>query len=131
MANPTGLGGFQRGRSGNPGGRPRVIESLTREARLYTHEALRTLLRLMRSAKSETVKLNAAEMILSRGWGKPIQAVQIDGRFLDKKLDEMTDAELAALETRLMEAAEESERLPDPDLFAVGMANPGGTGKPN
>jgi hypothetical protein len=29
MANPTGRGGFMRGRSGNPGGRPRQLASVT------------------------------------------------------------------------------------------------------
>jgi hypothetical protein len=96
---------------------------LTREARLYTQEALQTLLGLMRSAKSETVKLNAAEMILSRGWGKPIQAVQVDGRFMQKKLHEMTDDELGAFEERLMAAADEGE----PDLFANLAVNSSGS----
>jgi hypothetical protein len=113
MANPTGLGGFRKGQTGNPGGRPRVIESLTREARLHTHEALRTLLKLMRSAQSENVRLNAAGLILDRGWGKPVQAVQVDGRLMEKKLHEMTDAELATFEARLLDAADEGA----PDLF--------------
>jgi hypothetical protein len=113
MANPTGLGGFRKGQTGNPGGRPRVVESLTREARLYTHEALRTLLKLMRSARSENVRLNAAGLILDRGWGKPVQAVQVDGRLMEKKLHEMTDAELAAFEARLLDATDEGA----PDLF--------------
>ena len=41
-------------------------------------------------------------MILNRGWGKPIQAVQVDGRLMDKKLHDMTDAELVMFEERLM-----------------------------
>jgi hypothetical protein len=56
------------------------------EARRYTFEAIRTLLKLMRTAESESVRLNAAETILSRGWGRPIQALQVDGRFLTKSL---------------------------------------------
>ena len=127
MANPAGIGGFRKGRSGNPGGRPRVIESLTREARLHTHEALQTLLKLMRKAKSENVRLNAADMIFNRGWGKPIQAVQVDGRLMDKKLHDMTDAELAMFEERLMASVADRERMPEPDLFA----NPDPDQKPN
>jgi hypothetical protein len=74
------------------------------------------MLKLMRSAKSETVKLNAAEMVLSRGRGKAIQAVQVDGRFLEKKLQEMMDTELACPEAKLLD--DEGEPAPSPDLFA-------------
>jgi hypothetical protein len=101
MANPTGRGGFQRGKSGNPGGRPRALAGVMHEARRHTLEALRTLVKLMRSAESESVKLSAAEAILSRGWGKPIQAFQVDGRFMTKKLTELSETELQELETRL------------------------------
>jgi hypothetical protein len=77
MANPTGRGGFKKGKSGNPGGRPRQLASVMHEARRHTLEALRVLSRLMRSAESESVRLNAAEAILNRGWGRPIQALLI------------------------------------------------------
>jgi hypothetical protein len=76
MANPTGRGGFKKGLSGNPGGRPRALASVMHEARRHTLEAIRVLLKLMRTAKSESVRLAAAEAILSRGWGKPIQALE-------------------------------------------------------
>ena len=49
-----------------------------------TFEAICTLEKLMRMAKSESVRLNAVEAILSRGWGRPTQALQIDERFLTK-----------------------------------------------
>lgn len=101
MPNPSGKGGFQKGKSGNPGGRPRALASVMHEARRYTPEALKTLVKLMRSAESETVRLNATEALLSRGWGRPVQALQVDGRFLTKKLSDMTPEELKALEERV------------------------------
>src|SRR5262249_42015111 len=101
MANPTGKGGFQPGRSGNPGGRKRGLVHLQAEARRYTAEALRTLLGLMRAARSEGVRLSAAEVILDRGWGKAVQALQVDTKFAEKKLSELNPAELQELEERL------------------------------
>src|SRR5262245_38236306 len=98
MANPTGRGGFRKGQSGNPGGRPRSLASVMHAARRHTLGAVRTEVKLMRSAESESVRLNAAEALLSRGWGKPVQAFQVDGRFLTKKLADMTPDEIQALE---------------------------------
>jgi hypothetical protein len=60
MANPTGRGGFRKGRSGNPGGRPRQLASVMHEARRHTLEALQVQLQLMQTAESESVRLNKA-----------------------------------------------------------------------
>jgi hypothetical protein len=43
----------------------------------------------------------AAEAILCRGWGRPIQALQVDGRFLTKKLTDLTTDEIRDLEQRV------------------------------
>jgi hypothetical protein len=101
MPNPTGRGGFAKGQSGNPGGRRRELANLRAEARRHTGPALQTVLKLMRSGRSEAVRLGAAQTILDRGWGKPIQSLQVDGRFLTKKLSELTPSELEALEQRI------------------------------
>jgi Family of unknown function (DUF5681) len=114
MANLNGRGGFKKGQSGNPGGRPRGLVSVMEEARRHTTEAIRVLVELMSGANSESVRLNAAEAILSRGWGRPVQAFQVDGNFANRKLNELTNAELTAFEKRLANA-ELQQQITDPN----------------
>jgi len=47
MANLNGRGGFKKGQSGNPGGRPRGLVSVMEEARRHTTEAIRVLVELI------------------------------------------------------------------------------------
>jgi hypothetical protein len=49
----SALRDIKKDKSGNPGGRPRQLASVMHEARRYTFEAIRTLLKLMRTAESE------------------------------------------------------------------------------
>jgi hypothetical protein len=79
------------------------------EARRYTLDAIALLAQLMRTAKSESVRLNAAEAILSRGWGRSVQAFQIDGHFAAKKLNELSEIELAQFEARLASAEPQTD----------------------
>ena len=72
-------GQFSKGRSGNPGGRPKDEQKVAELARSYTREAIETLAELMRSSKDERVRGTAAQALLDRGWGKPKVEVVADG----------------------------------------------------
>jgi hypothetical protein len=70
---------FQKGRSGNPAGRKpkteqeRQLDELCREKTL---PALTTVFTLMESGEAK-VRLNAAQYVLDRGWGKAPQNITL------------------------------------------------------
>ena len=64
-------GQFLKGVSGNPGGRPKDENSITKLARSYSKEAIETLVDLMRNGTCERIRGTAAIALLDRGWGKP------------------------------------------------------------
>lgn len=70
--NPTGKGGFKKGQSGNPGGRSRQATDLAHWCREKSAEALERVYQLMQS-NDEKVSLAAAQVLLDRGLGKPVQ----------------------------------------------------------
>ncbi|TXH15307.1 MAG: hypothetical protein E6R03_07435 [Hyphomicrobiaceae bacterium] len=82
MANASGKGGFQKGKSGNPGGRTAKTEAertLEQMCRDKTPKALATILNIMADGDSDKVKLSAAQYVIDRGWGKAAQAVVVEG----------------------------------------------------
>lgn len=72
---------FQKGKSGNPGGRSRAYAALARYIRDKTNngqELADHLLAIARNKKAEArVRLLAIETLLDRGIGKPVQAVDL------------------------------------------------------
>lgn len=95
---------FEKGQSGNPGGRAKVKLSdgrtLTDLAREHTEEAVQTLAKIMRDAKAPAAaRVAAADKILNRGWGQAPQTITLSEVPTPPDLSTMTDDQLEALET--------------------------------
>jgi chemotaxis receptor (MCP) glutamine deamidase CheD len=119
MPNPTGKGGFKPGSSGNPGGRSRRhIGDLSREARRYASLALTTLVKIAKNG-AERNKLVAARELLDRGYGRPVQA--IDMLTAGKKLSELTPEELRSVAARLVSDAADDAAGDQSDFFQSGL----------
>jgi hypothetical protein len=71
--------GFKPGQSGNPGGRPAILKEVQELARNCTTEAVETLREIMRNKKAPAqARVAASSAMLDRGWGKPLQAVDLN-----------------------------------------------------
>lgn len=122
---------FQPGTTGNPGGRPKGIASKVRE--LFDDDDGETIIRFLQGVMAGEVvtinvdakngaqtrsyakanvkeRLEAAKLLMERGWGKPPQFAPIEG---DDPLDlsERQAADVASqLDARVDELAEKRER---------------------
>lgn len=73
---------FVKGKSGNPGGRPKKKPEeydLKAACKLKAPEALEELYRLMKESKDENIRKAAAIAIMERGYGKPRQEMELTG----------------------------------------------------
>lgn len=66
---------FEKGKSGNPGGRPKEIHEVKELARAHTKEAIDRLVHWMRSNDAKA-SVSASQALLDRGYGKPAQAIE-------------------------------------------------------
>src|SRR5262245_60317530 len=95
---------FQKGKSGNPGGRPKVVGEVQARAREYTKEAIETLRDIMLDIKAPAAsRVLAANSLLDRAYGRPSQT--ISQSVADKPVDQMTDDELIARIRALQESS--------------------------
>jgi hypothetical protein len=87
---------FQKGVSGNPGGRPKVLGDVQELARQQSPQAINTLAEIMGDDEAPpAARVAAANALLDRGYGKPTQLVaQALARFDPATL---SDEELAAI----------------------------------
>ena len=77
------------------------------EARKYSALAIDTLVELTKNNYPGSTRYNAATALLDRGYGRPAQSLDLhlSADAITKRLSDMTDAELAALEQRMIAAA--------------------------
>ncbi len=69
---------FEKGKSGNPGGRPREVAEVRELAKKHGSAAIQRLVTLM-SSDNERTAVAACEAILNRGYGRPAQSVTVAG----------------------------------------------------
>jgi hypothetical protein len=87
---------FQKGVSGNPGGRPKVLGDVQELARHKSPEAITTLANIMNDAKAPpAARVAAANALLDRGYGKPTQPISQTLTKVDP--NSLSDEELAAI----------------------------------
>jgi hypothetical protein len=87
---------FQKGVSGNPGGRPKVLGDVQELARQKSPEAIITLANIMHDEKAPpAARVAAANALLDRGYGKPTQPISQTLTKVDPS--SISDEELAAI----------------------------------
>lgn len=74
---------FQKGQSGNPGGRAKMTmadgKTLTDLAREHTPKAVQALVDVLEGAEaSDAARVSAATALLDRGWGRPRQDLGVE-----------------------------------------------------
>ncbi len=77
--NRTTSGRFQKGVSGNPGGRPAAASRFRKRAQKHALAALATLVECLGPSIPPRVRVAAATALLDRAFGKPPQAVTGEG----------------------------------------------------
>lgn len=68
---------WEKGQSGNPGGRPKALREVEEAARQHTVNAIATLAAVCGDEKQPgAARVSAANALLDRAWGKPTERRQ-------------------------------------------------------
>ena len=76
MSRRTGNGRFQKGESGNPGGRPKLPAEMREMFQTKAPEAFEVLCKHLH-ASDPRVPVSAATQILDRAYGRPVQSIDV------------------------------------------------------
>ena len=95
---------FEPGKSGNPGGRPKVVHEVRELAQQHTTAAIERLVRAM-NGNDDRIAIAAATALLDRAVGKPTQATELTGPEGQPIAPEMSDIELARRIAFILDAA--------------------------
>ncbi len=79
VTNPEGKGGFQKGKSGNPGGRPKVNPQFRLGLEKLEPIALKVLGDGLKSA-DEKIQVACMKEVFDRLYGRPAQSMEIGGK---------------------------------------------------
>jgi hypothetical protein len=91
MAKRLPNGRFEKGHSGNPGGRPAILSEVQELARSHTEENIEGLMKIARDPRAPAQARVAARVaVLDRAWGKPGQSIDMNVNPKDE-LDEMLE----------------------------------------
>lgn len=101
------MGKFEKGKSGNPGGRPKGEGHIRDLAREHTTMALETLISIAQNSKAPaSSRVAAASTLIDRGWGRAPQTVDVN--FLSQLSDGDLEQRIAQVLTAGLVARDEA-----------------------
>ena len=77
---------FEKGKSGNPNGRPKTSEEFKRKLKEGTVDALEEILDIMSNGEKDNDRLTAAKIVLDKALGTNYKLFENDGEVEDNEI---------------------------------------------